>query len=88
MKKLLFPILIFAILLSACGAAAFASSEYEQNLALWQKQNINHYRFQLSILCFCPYAGQMPLTIEVSDGQAISIETADGSDPGPKNSVG
>jgi hypothetical protein len=83
MKKLIFPILIFAVLLSACGAAASASSEYEQNLELWQEQDINHYRFQLSILCFCPYAGQMPLTIEVSDGQAISIETADGSEPGP-----
>jgi uncharacterized protein DUF6174 len=85
MKKLLFPVLILSVLLSACGAVAFAGSEYEQNLGLWEKQEISHYRYQLSILCFCPFAGQMPLTIEVSDGNAISVTTADGSEPGPNS---
>lgn len=85
MKRLLIPTLMFAVLLSACSAAVSAESPYEQNLSLWQKQDISHYRYQLSILCFCPFAGQMPLTIEVSDGQAISITTADGSEPGPNS---
>jgi hypothetical protein len=80
MRKVLF--IIFAVLLAACTQAK-ASSELEQNRALWEQQDASNYQFELSILCFCPYGGQMPLSIVVRDGQVVSLATADGSDPGP-----
>jgi hypothetical protein len=38
----------------------------------WQSQHITHYRFSLDVRCFCGFTGQMPLTIEVRDGQLVS----------------
>ena len=81
MRKILF--IILAVVLAGCSAVASASSELEQNRALWEQQDSQNYSFELFILCFCPYGGQMPLSIVVSDGEVVSLATADGSDPGP-----
>jgi hypothetical protein len=80
MRKILF--IILAVMLAACSQAK-ASSELEQNRALWERQEAQNYSFDLSILCFCPYGGQMPLSIVVRDGEVVSLTTADGSDAGP-----
>src|SRR5512143_1181437 len=84
MKTFTISALIIAFLLAGCGPW-MAQREYKANQGMWQEQAIAHYRYQLVIGCFCPFGGQMPLTIEVKDGQAVSIKTADGSDPGPNS---
>ena len=80
MRRLIF--IALAVLLAGCSLSP-ASTELEQNRALWEAQNASDCQFQLSILCFCPYYSQMPLTIKVRDGEAISISAADGSDVTP-----
>ncbi|MBN8654564.1 MAG: hypothetical protein J0M11_02425 [Anaerolineae bacterium] len=72
MKKIL--LLVLSLLLVACSA----SSEYDQNLKKWQEANIDHYRFDLFIGCFCPFRNVMPLTIEVQNGEVVSITQVDG----------
>jgi hypothetical protein len=75
-------ILAMSIILSliACSGPA-ARSEYETNLAKWQDKAVGDYTYRISIGCFCPYMGQMPLTVVVHDGKAVSMKTADGSNP-------
>jgi uncharacterized protein DUF6174 len=76
MKK---PLLIFlAIVLSACSAFQ-PKSDLDRAQDKWQDASISHYRFNLSVGCFCVYRGEMPLTVEVKDGQIVSIEHQDGS---------
>jgi uncharacterized protein DUF6174 len=71
MKKLIFKIVIFTMLLSACSPAQ--KSELKRHQEKWQNQNISHYRFQLSVGCFCAFSQQMPLTVEVNSGEVVSI---------------
>ena len=71
MKKMLFIFLVIA--LSACTALSPAKSELERNRQKWQAAGIAHYRFSLRIGCFCGFMSQQPLTIEVRDGQVISM---------------
>jgi hypothetical protein len=74
MKKLLFIILIF--ILAACS---IGGSELSRNQQKWQDANITHYRFELSIGCFCAFRDQMPLTVEVRDGQIVYMAAVDGT---------
>ena len=74
MKNFLF--IVLAVMLVACSASG---SETSQNLQKWQDANITHYRMQLNISCFCAFRDQMPLTVEVRDGQIVSMAAADGS---------
>jgi hypothetical protein len=69
MKKLL--VLTLAFILAACSVAA--PSEYDQNLKKWNDANLTHYRFKLSLICFCVFTDQMPLTVEVQDGEVVSV---------------
>jgi hypothetical protein len=80
MKRMLLLVTALGILLSACGPAA--PSELERNRALWESQGIAHYRFDLSMTCFCGFRDQMPLTIEVQDGQVVTMSAANGGDVG------
>ncbi len=73
MKKILF--LVLAVLLAACST----TSEYDQNIKKWQDADVAHYQFDLFIGCFCPFRDMMPLTIEVKDGEVVSITTQDGT---------
>lgn len=73
MKKIIF--ILLAILVAACSK----TSEYDSNLKKWQDANVSHYRFQLNIGCFCGFRNDMPLTIEVKDGQIVSITKVDGT---------
>ena len=83
MKKLI--LIVMAFLLAACASAnALGSqSEIEQNQGKWQDASISHYRYDLSISCFCVFTQDMPLTIEVQDGKVISMEYKNGNEIDP-----
>ena len=77
MKK--FLLLLLALVLTACASAASAgASEFSQNQQKWEDANITHYRFDVNISCFCAFRDQMPLTIEVRDGQVVSLANVNG----------
>ncbi len=73
----IFIVLVLALILSACSGRALQS-----NREKWDSQAVSHYRFKLSIGCFCPYQGIMPLTIEVKDGQIVSLTDVNGQPVG------
>jgi hypothetical protein len=67
--------------LSACSLMPSGSQrELEQNKEKWQNANISHYRYNLSITCFCVFSQDMPLIIEVQDGNVVSMEFQSGKD--------
>jgi hypothetical protein len=72
MKKIL--LITLALILAACSAGG---SEYSRNRQTWADANITHYRFELNIGCFCAFRDQMPLSVEVLDGQIVSMIGAD-----------
>jgi len=75
MKKI--TLLLLALILAACSAGG---SELSRNQSKWEGAEINHYRFQLSVGCFCLFRSQMPVTVEVKDGEVISIVDVNGED--------
>jgi len=70
MKKCLLFVLATVILLSACSPA---KTDLDQNRDKWTQANVTHYRFQLFVGCFCAFTQQMPLTVEVKDGEVMAI---------------
>jgi hypothetical protein len=74
-----------AIVLTACAAAAVSGSQTEigQNREKWENANISHYRYHLSISCFCVFVENMPLIIEVQDGKMVSMEFHNGTEIDP-----
>jgi len=79
MKKLI--LIVMTLALAACtavGNALGSQSEIEQNQGKWQDAGISHYRYHLSISCFCVFTQDMPLIIEVQDGKVISMEYQSG----------
>lgn len=73
MKKL--TLLLLALILTACSAGG---SELSRNQSKWQDADINHYRMQLSVGCFCLFRSQMPVTVEVKDGEVVSMIDVNG----------
>ncbi len=71
MKK--FILLTLSLLLAACSFGSASTSEFDQNKATWDNANISHYRYTLSISCFCAFMDEMPVTIEVENDQVVSI---------------
>jgi hypothetical protein len=78
MKKLI--LIVMTLILAACASAnALGSqSEIEQNHEKWQEAGISHYRYHLSISCFCVFSQDMPLILEVRDGKVVSMEYQNG----------
>ena len=76
MKKLLFVFLAFA--LAACSAGS--QTEIERNQQKWQEADVSHYRFNLFIGCFCIFTQDMPLVIEVQNGEVVSMEYQNGNE--------
>jgi hypothetical protein len=76
MKKrtLVIAVLILALTLSACGA----KSELSKNREKWTSSGISHYRFELTISCFCPFFEVNPVTVEVKDGKIVSMTDVSG----------
>ena len=75
MKKIILLALVF--ILSACSFSS--TNEIKANQDKWIKSGITHYRFELSIGCFCAFRDKMPLLIEVKDGEVVSMTYGDGS---------
>jgi Family of unknown function (DUF6174) len=73
MKKIL--LIALTLILVACSAGG---SEFSQNQRKWEDANIAHYQFELNVGCFCAFRDQMPLTVEVSNGEVVSMMGADG----------
>jgi hypothetical protein len=77
MRKILF--ILLAALLTGCAAlVGRAGSNNDQEK--WQNANISHYRYELTIGCFCVFSQDMPLVIEVKDGQVVSMEYKSGKE--------
>lgn len=81
MKKLF--LITLALLLVACSAAPTEPAVPPTVPPLaerqtWEDAGISHYRFELTLSCFCAFRDHMPLTIEVKDGAVLSIIRADG----------
>ncbi|MBE7534465.1 MAG: hypothetical protein HS124_01870 [Anaerolineales bacterium] len=72
MKKTL--IVLLTLILTACSA-----DELSRNRQIWEDADISHYRFQLRISCFCSFMEQMPLTVEVRDGEVVAMTANDGT---------
>jgi hypothetical protein len=75
MKKII--LLVLAIMLTACSFGS--PSELDKNRQTWQDSGITHYRFSLHIGCFCVFRDQMPITVEVQNGEIISMIYPDGT---------
>lgn len=73
-RTLLITILILALTLSACGT----KSELAKNREKWTSAGVSHYRFELTISCFCPFAEIMPIRVEVQDGKIVSLRDVNG----------
>jgi len=69
MKKLILLLLTLAI--AACTTGG--GTELERNQTKWQDANITHYRFELSVGCFCPFRDLMPITVEVQNDEIVSM---------------
>jgi len=76
MKKLLF--IFIALVLAACSMGS--QTEIERNKEKWQDAGITHYRFDLTLGCFCVFSQDMPLVIEVQDGEVVSMEYQSGNE--------
>lgn len=74
MKKIL--LFTLTIILAACSSAA--PNEFEKNQNLWNEANISHYRYTLSLSCFCAFMDDMPLTVEVENDKVVSITSGKG----------
>lgn len=84
MRKLF--VLFMTLVLAACtavGSAMGNQSEIDQNKEKWQDANISHYRYNLFLSCFCAFTEDMPLIIEVQDGNVVSMEFQSGKEIDP-----
>jgi len=73
MKKI---IVMLIFMLTACS---MGGNEFSQNQKKWSDANIPHYRYELSIGCFCPFRDQMPLKVEVQNGEIVSMINSTGT---------
>jgi hypothetical protein len=79
MKRILLLSILATLILAAAGCGNFQQGyALSRNRALWESQNISHYRFQLQVGCFCAFMDLMPLSVEVRDGQVVSLLDASG----------
>ncbi len=84
MKKIALLCLIFFLstaCLSTCGSPLRPA--YKQNRALWESKAVQHYRMNYEIGCNCPWHDMMPLTVEVQNGEIVSMAASNGEDTTP-----
>lgn len=74
MKKIF--LIFITLALGACSSPQ--QSELYENRTKWQNAGLSHYRYQLGWSCFCSFFENMPLVIEVQDGEMISMESFSG----------
>ena len=75
MKKFILLLLVVAI----AATIAILGTDFSRNRSRWQQAGIQDYRYTLRLTCFCAFTDKMPLTIEVRDGETVSITYADGT---------
>ena len=73
---ILFLFISLLIFLALYGPHFLEFKKLEINRAKWASQNITHYRFDLELICYCPYTFA---TIEVQDGQIVSMVNSNGT---------
>ena len=78
MRNILF--ILMAVVLTACASVGAASSDFDIARDKWQDAGISHYRFNVAISCFRIFTQDMPLIIEVQDGEVVSMEYASGNE--------
>ena len=76
MKRMV--LLLLAVILAACSALG-QGDDFSRNQKKWQDAGITHYRFNLFVGCFCAFTENMPLVIEVKDGEIVSMEYQTGN---------
>jgi hypothetical protein len=76
MRKLLFIVITLA--LAACSLGG--QTKIERNKEKWQDTGISHYRYELFVGCFCVFSQDMPLVVEVQDGEVVSMEYQSGNE--------
>lgn len=59
------------------------SGDIETARQQWEAAGISHYRFNLNMVCFCAFAENMPLVVEVQDGNVVSMEYQNGTEIDP-----
>jgi hypothetical protein len=57
-----------------------ASSDFDRAREKWQEADASHYRYNLNLSCFCAFNENMPLVIEVQDGDVVSMEYQNGNE--------
>lgn len=77
MKKMLMFLAVLALVLSGCSI--LPNRELSAAQARWRNSQVSHYRYNLSVVCFCGFTQRMPLTIEVKDGTPLSMVFNDGA---------
>ncbi|QIR35544.1 hypothetical protein HCG51_01430 [Tolypothrix sp. PCC 7910] len=58
--------------------------EFRQNRRVWSQQRIRNYRYKVSRSCFCTEEARGPVTIEVRNGQTVSITDKNGKKVNPE----
>lgn len=85
MKKL---ILLSALVLVLLTCSILGDpSELQVNQSKWDGAGITHYRYNLTVSCFCPFREDMPVTIEVQDDKVVSMTKPDGTAVQPGDPV-
>jgi FlaG/FlaF family flagellin (archaellin) len=83
-------VLVLAALIYVLAFGMPGSSQAGQldaSLQKWQAQNISHYRMHVNIGCFCPFFDRMPVTVEVRDGQVLSVTDSQGQPVGADDPI-
>ncbi len=75
MKKML--MLVAVLVLSSCSI--MPNRELSAAQARWRNSQVSHYRYNLSVVCFCGFTQRMPLTVEVAGGLMRSMVFSDGT---------
>jgi hypothetical protein len=70
-RRLLFIWMAFVLTACSPGKVVGSQSVVEQNREKWQDANISHYRFQLTVGCFCVFS---------QDGEVLSMEYQSGNE--------
>ena len=84
MKNTIITLTLAALLVSSCSL--LPNRDINSAQARWQNAHILHYRYQLSVSCFCAFRDRMPLSVEVANGAVQSMKYSDGT-PVPQDQL-
>jgi len=70
--------LLVYLLASGLPGSSSQLRELDANAQKWESQHVGHYRMNVHIGCFCPFFDRMPVTVEVLDGEVVSVIDSQG----------